>query len=428
MVARRRYGTPLFLALLLLLGAPAGAAELESTPIRVASGSSEATNDNGQRKFLQTEEGTLELIYGQLENEVDQIFVTSSDDEGSTWADPIRLSRQEIPARLGSLAEDPDGRLHAAWVDYETVGHVWYAVREDGVWSNAAKISPGPFYAGFPVIAAEANRIHLLWYASVPDENYDVGSRYEIIHLLNSEGTWGRPTVVSVGGLDALNPTVAQDRAGVVHTAWYERTVGRYQAHYAFFDQDDWRTPAVISPDTSNALGVAMDIGPDGTVHLVWEQFAEDGPEVHYSALANDRWSEPQILASPPAVDPVIASDDDGRVFAAWSDRSAIYTSELQDGSWMAATTLGPGTHPTLASGERVRIAWTRPDGTGHEVVTASLLSETPEEGSSLPGGLVWISAVLLVSTGAVAWVFFLRRRPHDATDGTSSILWNSGK
>jgi hypothetical protein len=426
MVARRRYGTSLFLALLLLVGAPAGAAELESTPIRVASGSSEATNDNGQRKFLQTEEGTLELIYGQLENEVDQIFVTSSDDEGSTWTDSIRLSRQEIPARLGSLAEDPDGRLHAAWVDYETVGHVWYAVREDGVWSDAAKISPGPFYAGFPVIAAEADRIHLLWYAAVPDDNYDAGSRYEVIHLLNSEGAWGRPTVVSVGGLDALNPTVAQDRAGVVHTAWYERTVGRYQAHYAFFDKEEWKTPAVISPDTSNALGVAMDISPDGTVHLVWEQFAADGPEVHYSSLADDTWSEPRILASSPAIDPVIASDDNGRLFAAWSDRSAIYTSELQDGSWVAPTNLGPGTNPTLASGEQVRIAWTRPDGAGHEVVTASLLSGLPDDGGGLPG-LVWISAVL-VGGAVVIGMFFLRRRPHDATDGTSSILWNSGK
>ncbi len=426
MTSMRRLVVPLFL--LLLTVPPATATELADAPVRIAAASPEATNDNGQRKFLQTAEGTLELIYGRQVDQIDQIFVTSSEDQGATWSDPIRLSRPTIHARLGSLAEDPGGRLHAAWVDYETVGHVWYAVRTDGVWSQAAKISPGPFYAGSPVIAAEADQVHLIWYASVPDESYDVGSRYEIVHLLNSEGAWGEPNVVSVGGLDALNPTVAQDRQGVVHTAWYERDIGRYQAHYAFFEEQDWRRPDIISPDTSHALGVAMEISPDGTVHLVWEQFADEGPEVHYSSLTDNEWSQPRVLAPSPAIDPVVASDNGGHLFAAWSDRSEIFTSELQDGSWAAATNLGAGTHPTLASGDQVHIAWTRPDGANHEVVTASLLGSPTEGPGSLPDGLVWIGAALLAGAIGLVARFFVGLRRQEASMGTSSTLINSGK
>ncbi len=425
----RRYGFSLFLALLLLLGgvlmgSAVGAAEPANTPVHVAEAGPRATDDNGQRKLVQTDDGTLELIYVQLEDGVGQIFVTSSADDGRSWSEPVRLSRPGISAALGSLTEDIDGRLHAAWVDRETVGHVWYAVRQAGVWSESAKVSPGPFYAGFPVIATEGGRVHLLWYAAVPDEAYDVGSRYEIIHLVGFEGEWGLPTVVSVGGLDALNPTVAQDRSGVVHTAWYERDVGRYQAHYAFLDEGKWRVPTVVSPDTSNAFGVAMDIGADGTVHLVWEQLTEQGPAAHYSYLADGRWSSPIILAPAPAVDPVLASDDSGRLFAAWSDRASIYFAEMRDGAWATATNLGPGTHPTLAAGNPVHIAWTRPAGAGYEVVVASLGSSVPGESKAVLIGLVGLG---ILGIGAAA-MLLLRRRRQEAATGMSSTLTNSGK
>lgn len=418
------------LILLVLLATPAAfSAELADDPVVVARGSAEATNDNGQKKLVQTEEGTLELIFVQRDGQIDQIMVASSSDDGGSWSDPILLSRPGVSARLGSLAEGPDGRLHAAWVDYETVGHVWHAAREAGVWSHPAKISPGSTYAGFPVIAAEADRVHLLWYSSVPDESYDVGSRYEIVHIVNEAGVWGGPTVVSVGGLDALNPTVAQDRAGVVHTAWYERDIGRYQAHYAFLNEAGrWQGPTILSTDASDALGVAMDVDPGGGVHLVWEQFGPGGADVLYSSLGSGSWSLPVILADAPAVDPVIASDDDGHLFAAWSNRQEVFVSELADGEWTSASNLGAGTHPTLASGERVLIAWTRPAAVGHEVVVAGLLSAGPDDGISLPDGLVGASAMLFALALGAMGAFFYRNRRQDAPMGTSSTLINSGK
>jgi hypothetical protein len=403
-----------------LLGvAPAGATELAGEPVRVAAGSSEATNDNGQRKLIQTSAGNLELIFVQQVDEIDQIVVASSADSGETWSEPVKLSRDGIPARLGSLAEGPDGRLHAAWVDYETVGHVWYAVRADGTWSPASKISPGPTYAGFPVLAAEGDLVHVLWYSSVPDEAYDVGSRYEIIHVINTAGVWGpRTTVVSQGGLDALNPAIAQDRDGVVHAAWYERDIGRYQAHYAYWLDGRWQGTSIVSTDASDALGVAMDVDPAGTVHLVWEQFGATGADLLSSSRTAGGWSTPATLAAAPAVDPVIASDDDGHLFAAWSNREEVFLSQWKNGRWAEAENLGAGVHPTLAPGERVRIAWTRPAGANYEVVTAAVLGAAAEEGISLPDSLVWTSGALFaLAVGAMA-VFFYRhrvRRPRSA-------------
>lgn len=220
---------------------------------------------------------------------------------------------------------------------------------------------------------------------------------------MNAAGEWGSPTVVSVGGLDALNPAVTRDRAGVVHAAWYERNVGRYQVHYAFLDDGEWQVPSTISPDTSDALGVAIDVGPDGTVHLVWEQFEEAGPEVRYSFLTDAQWSPSVVLAPAPAVDPVIATDDSGRLFAAWSDRQRVYAAELQDGLWVETVDLGPGTNPALAAGDPVHIAWTRPTETGYEVVVAALTSSLVGDGVSVLQALLWFgAAALLTALGAV--------------------------
>ncbi|NNC91658.1 MAG: exo-alpha-sialidase [Acidimicrobiia bacterium] len=418
MLPRRRYRPSLLLAVPMLVGSlllipSAGADQLAVEPVTVAPGTSEATNDNGQRKLVQTKAGTLELIFVQRNGTIDQIVVASSSDNGRTWSEPVLLSRPGVSARLGSLAEGPRGQLHASWVDYETVGHVWYAVRQDGTWSPASKISPGPTYAGFPVLAAEGDRVHVLWYSSVPDEAYDVGSRYEIIHVVNTGGVWGpTTTVVSQGGLDALNPAIAQDREGVVHTAWYERDVGRYQVHYAFLNEvGEWQGPSILSSDASDALGVAMDVDPSGIVHIVWEQFGDRGAEVLYAALGPDGWSDPVMVAAAPTVDPVIASDDAGRVFAAWSDRRQVFVAELMDGRWSDAFILGAGAHPTIAAGEQVRIAWTRPGPAGSEVVVADLLGAGPDEGISLPAGLVATSAVLFVVALLTLGAFFYRSR-----------------
>jgi len=407
LTSAHRYGAiPLLLVLALVGVLAAEAAELADEPVRVGVAAQTATSDNGQRKLVAMSDGSLELIYGQLDENTTQIFVTSSADNGRTWSDPVRLSRPGIPARLGSLVEDGTGRLHAAWVDYETVGHVWYSARDAGVWSEASKISPGTTYAGFPAISAESGRIHLLWYSSVPDEGYDIGARYELVHIANEDGEWGRPSVLSVGALDALNPTIARDRSGVVHAAWYERDIGRYQAHYTFLEDGEWRVPTEISPDTSDALGVAMEVGPDGTVHLVWEQFTDAGPEVRYTALTDQGWSPALTLAANPAVDPVLATDDDGRLFAAWSDREQVFATELDGSSWLPPTNLGPGTNPALAFGELIHIAWTRPAGEGYEVVVASLRS-------SVGGTTGWVTRALWAGIGLLATfgVLVLRRR-----------------
>lgn len=176
----------------------------------------DATDGNGQRKLVTGPGGTMYIIFGAPRDGASTMMVSRSEDAGSTWELDAVLSRPGIRAGLGSLAFDSFGTLHATWVDYETVGHVWYAARTAGTWTESAKISPGLDYAGFPVVVAGRDTVHVLWYAAQPDDAYRHGSLYEIRHTSQTAQGWTEPVLVSVGSADSLNPSAVTDQEGYV--------------------------------------------------------------------------------------------------------------------------------------------------------------------------------------------------------------------
>jgi len=154
---------------------------------------SDATHGNGQRKLVVSPDGTMYIIHTAPLDGTAAVVVSRLDDAGTSWERDAVLSRHGITAGLGSLSVDAAGTLHAAWVDYETVGQVWYAERTGDVWTKSVKISPGVIYAGFPVIATGGGAVHVLWYAAQPDDSYRHGSLYEIRQTTRTSGLGPTP-------------------------------------------------------------------------------------------------------------------------------------------------------------------------------------------------------------------------------------------
>ncbi len=399
---------------ILLISAARPVAEVT---VAVSPAMSNATEDNGQHKLARAPDGSLYLVYSAPSSEggvassskyapgspvAEAVFVARSDDGGGTWTVETRLSREGVAARLAAVAAGPDGKVHAAWVDFEDVGHVWYAVRENGVWSPGEKVSPGPFYAGFPALAVSDDAVHLLWYAAPPDPDTRHGSAYKIEHIFNRGDGWTDPVLVSTNSRDALNPAVVRDRSGVVHTAWYQLGENTYLTHYATWDGREWAVPRPVSPLEGNATGVAMDVGADGVVHLVWEQVTGDTPGVSYSRLAGGSWSEPEILSAPGGTDPVVAVDGGGRVFTVWS-RVGVIEARVWEGGWGQLTELGAGAHPVPLPGDEPLVAWTRPAGGGHEIVVGPL-EAADGAGSAIAIGAIVAAILAVVLTIALVW------------------------
>ena len=343
--------------------------------------SAEATDSNGQRKLALAPDGTLYLAFVAPTDGVDRVFVTSSADEGLTWREPVRLSREGIRAGLPSIATDDGGDVHVAWVDYETVGHVWYSRLTAGVWKPGSKISPGPNYAGLPVLAAKPADVDVLWYATRPDDaSAGHGSIYEIRHTRNVNGQWSDPGLLSSGTFDALNPTLAQDESGAIHAAWYERTgppeslfePGRqsYRVHYALLNGDRSEDRDVISPAESDATAAAVEVGPNGDVHLVWSQFVAGVPKLAYSrrSRSHDSWSDPLFVSEGPTTDPVVATDGLGIPVVAWTEEGRIHIAS-PGASSPTMLIVGSGRFPVLMSGIEPYVAWTRQVGSAYQLV-----------------------------------------------------------
>jgi hypothetical protein len=347
----------------LLAGGARGASE---TVIPDVSG--DATHGNGQRKMVVSPDGTMYIIHTAPLDGTAAIVVSRSDDAGTSWERDAVLSRHGIPAGLGSLSVEADGTLQAAWVDYETVGHVWHAARTGDAWTESVKISPGLIYAGFPVIVAGRGEVHVLWYAARPDDSYRHGSLYEIRHTTRTSGPWTDPVLVSTGSDDSLNPSAVADRQGNVHSAWYQFDDQTYRVNYAVWDAKAWTVPNDISPTAVNARQVAIDIASDGTVYLVWSQFVDGVRGIALAHRAQDAWSDTEFLTTGPAADPVLATDSEGNVFVAWTSAGEIILRRLERGTWGAPEKIGFGASPTISSGESVSIAWTRPDGADYEI------------------------------------------------------------
>ncbi len=379
---------------------------IEASPLVAVRGvSPDATSDNGQRKLARAEDGELYLAYSSPVNGVEQAHVSFSLDDGRSWKPETVLAQPGVWSDLATIAAGPNGRLDAAWVDYTSVGQVWYASLQNGVWSKYEKISPGDTYAGFPAMVIVDGAANVLWYAAKPDPTTEHGSAYEIIHTIQKDGIWSTPELLSTDSEDALNPALAVGPDGDLEAAWFQIFQGVYGAQVARYDGNSWTPPILISTPASTATGVSIAVDTAGSVHLVWEQTGGDSEGVGYSRFQAGLWSEPIMISEALSQDPVVATDSQNRVAVLWGEDGKI-RARLWDGGWSDAVTLGPGTNPSSLSGDRILVTWTRQTEAGYELVTSYL--ETTVR-LTLTAGFEGAGSALAVS--AAIWLLVAARR-----------------
>lgn len=396
---------------------------VEANPTLAIRGvAADATNDNGQRKLARASDGTIYLAYSAPENGVEQAHIAFSLDEGQTWKPEITLGQPGVWSDLPAIATGADGRLDVVWVDYVSVGHVWYASRQNGTWSEQVKISPGPTYAGYPTIVVSDGTAQVVWYGAIPDQETEHGSLYQIEHTSNAGDIWTEPVLLSASSDDALNPALTQTSGGALQAAWFQIQDDTYAAEVATFSNGEWTAPQLISVPGVRATGVAIEADGGTVTHMVWEQSAGDNTAVAYARGVDGEWTRAEQLSDEGSADPVVAVDGQGRTIVVWSQRGQI-VARVGDQEWSDPVTLGPGINPTLLSGETVLAAWTRHSDAGNELVTTPLTIVESTAATPIVFGVLAIA--LLV--GATALVIIWRQRVVEAPAIDSTDL-TSGK
>lgn len=399
-----------------VLGSLASPSRVSAAPVVAVRGvSPDATADNGQQKLARGDDGTLYLAYTAPVEGVEQAHISFSLDGGQTWKPEIALGQPGVWSDLPAIAAGAGGRLDAAWVDYSSVGHVWYSRMEDRQWTEPLKISPGEHYAGFPALAVLGGDAHVLWYGAPPAPDREHGSAYEIRHSFASGANWSEPELLSSNSEDALNPSLTVAPDGALHAAWFQIVSATYGAQHAAFEDGSWALPAeLVSALEQTATGVSIVSGADGSLHLVWEQASGTDVGVAYSAKQEGGWSPARMLSQSLSQDPVVALDSNLTTVVLWSEDGRIKASTSR--AWDSISDLGPGTNPTLLSGDRTLAAWTRPAAASHEVVATYLNLDVRQGELRIP---FIVSGLALALVGAALWISGRERESGgDAGDG----------
>ena len=221
------------------------------------------------------------------------ILYARSDDGGAGFSRPLNLSRSRAGDGKGrihrnywhngslDLAVDGNGRVYAAWTEYE--GRLWLRRSNDG----GRRFDPAVHVAGSdeqparaPALAlalASDGMVYLAWTVG-QDDDADI----RVARSVDGGTRFGAPVVVarSAGYSDA--PKLAVDPGGVLHLVYGESADGPiapYRVHYTR-SADGGRSfspPRDISaplPEGVESAGFpALRLDADANLYALWELF-----------------------------------------------------------------------------------------------------------------------------------------------------------
>jgi hypothetical protein len=194
--------------------------------------------------------------------------------DGRVWSSPLLVSTGVPDSVNAAIATGPDGRLFAAWYQYDGRAYqVRYAERDHGAWSAPE----GVFHTGSdqfnPDLAADSQgRVSLAWEAHT-----DLNSA--IVYASRAGGAWRGPVTLSAGTAPARHPSVAVTSSGTVYVAWDQDDGQIYLRRYA----GTWAPVQRVTGDGGNTFPA---VAADGAAAaLVWTHVAGHLSRVEYARV-----------------------------------------------------------------------------------------------------------------------------------------------
>jgi hypothetical protein len=128
-----------------------------------------------------------------------QIYWTTSADNGATWAGWSQLAPSPRDQRHVSLASDSQGHLHAAWREMSASGptQINYATFDGATWSAPVAIGPSGNYQFFPSISVtDDDQVWVTWTETPDKSSYpkDDPQRGQVVYASRpTGGAWSAP-------------------------------------------------------------------------------------------------------------------------------------------------------------------------------------------------------------------------------------------
>ncbi len=321
------------------------------------------------------------------------------------WSSPENVSSSYGRAINPVLLTGADDVAHLLWEENDRIYHV---LRRANQWTTPRAIATGQRPAAS---LAPDGRLHAVF-------SNEFSGRYNIFYATWTNDTWTLPRLVSKTPGSSLFPTLAVDRAGVVHAAWADTSPGfsviyhgwlentwlneplgnargtapvmtldgavnelhlAYQASSINSTARDvfhmqgqgyvWSLPENISISPNNeSLGVAMACAPDGSTHLAWQEHTDNKAQIRYVSGQMNGWTAPLALSdeAADAREPTLLITQGRQLSLAWREVDTIHyrRRELTGAEWIPAKELVSNplglSGPVLAASQngQLNLAW----------------------------------------------------------------------
>jgi len=188
---------------------------ISATPHKTTSTSTVATAYNNQHKMVY--DGTN---YHMVYETGGEIHYTYSNDNGSTWADELRISNANGGNIYPSIDITPGGIIVVVWQqEFPGSGKICMRRKTAGGWRTQQEVASFLTSSGFiatPVVSAYSAPTYFIIWHDYSLNNLTIRSYNE------STGTLGTPTTIPSTNSNSLYPALAADTNLFLHLAWAE--------------------------------------------------------------------------------------------------------------------------------------------------------------------------------------------------------------
>ncbi|MHA2135817.1 MAG: hypothetical protein ACW99J_18320 [Candidatus Thorarchaeota archaeon] len=290
--------------------------------------------------------------------------------DGSSWQTEQEISTDSGTEDQGypSIAVE-SGKVHAVWDDKgDGDCDVYYRYYDGSSWQTEQEISTdsGSEGQGFPSIAVESGKIHVVWY-DYGDGDSDIYYRYF------DGSSWQTEVEISTdSGTETQHSAVVALDGDRVHVTWSDAGGGDWDIVYKYYDGSSWQTEEEVSTDSGTEDQYESSIAVDcNVVHIVWDDKGDGDWDIYYRSTVRSWQTEQQISTDTTTewqFHPSIAVNGDKVhvVWADWEDGDPDIKYRYYDGStWQTEVELSTDTgtewqvQPDIAvDGTKVYVVW----------------------------------------------------------------------
>ena len=420
-------------------------------------------------------QGNLHAVWCDTRNGNPDLFYSHLISGTLTWSPNVRVDDDTsgaIQARP-AIAVDQTGLLHVTWAD-ERAGNanIFYSRSNDGGahWSSKVRVNDDTGTANqrdARIAVDAAGNVDAIW-TDERNGNPDIYAARRVA----ATGLWSANVRVNddTGTQAQSMPDIAIDTSGIAHAVWYdyrENNANNSSIYYASAPAGtlNWSANTRASDVLRTSRQTArLAVDSAGNVHVIWMDARHGSYDLYYARLlvGTAPWSRAlkvnNDLQGASHLNPAVAVDAAGRVYALWSDNrhanSDIYSAAQIDlpahfhipllGGGSTGDTTPPvvvGTSPangavgvsrdlltvSITFSEPMAINWSLSSQNGYPLSSQTLVAYDPETHTyafTRPNSAPLPAATVITmiandpghAAGSRTWRAIRRRRPRSAS------------